>query len=240
MGGVYKISNNIDGRVYIGSSVNFKKRWNEHKRDLLNNKHQNVHLQRFVNKYGVDVLNFMMLEIVDNGNILIREQYYLDSTNNKFNIAENATAPMMGKFHTYESKIKISKRSLGANNPMFGKKRPQWLIDKLIESSLNRPKKLSEKIIRLINLPNRIEIQIRKNNEIINCFSISHASMIIGVTQQSISKALKNNYNSKGWRILKSNNNFYEKDVLLNNTHLFDENCHPQPELINMLKSLKQ
>ena len=38
MGVIYEISNSIDGRVYIGSTINLHKRWNEHKRNLLNNK----------------------------------------------------------------------------------------------------------------------------------------------------------------------------------------------------------
>lgn len=30
--GVYKITNNINGKVYIGQSININKRWKEHKR----------------------------------------------------------------------------------------------------------------------------------------------------------------------------------------------------------------
>ena len=43
---------------------------------------------------------------------------------------------------------------------------------------------------------------------------------------------------SNGWKINKSNNEFYDKSILLQNVNLFDKNCHPQPELIEMLKSL--
>lgn len=234
MGIVYEISNNVDDRVYIGSTLNQRKRWNEHKRDLFNNKHVNIHLQNFVNKYGLNSLNFTVLEKVENNFLLIREQYYLDLIINKFNVAET----MLGKSHTPEAIAKISKRSLGSNNPMYGKKRPQWLIDKLIESSKGREKTLNEKIIRQINLPNRKELKIINNDVVMYCFSISHAAKIVGVTQQSISHALKNNNKSKGWNIYYSDIEFYKKDVLLKNLHLFDNNCHPQEELINMLKSL--
>jgi len=236
MGFVYEISNTIDNRVYVGSTINLNKRWNEHKRDLLNNKHQNIHLQRFVNKYGLNVLIFNVLEKINNKNILIREQHYLNIIKNKFNIAENSSAPMMGKSHTEEAIKKISQHSAGSNNPMFGKKRPQWLINKLTASSLNRNKSIEEKIKRIINLPNRCEIIIKKNNCKIICFSMSHAAKVIKVSQQSISKAVKNNRNSMGWMIKKSNTIFYNKEILLKNLHLFDEDYHPQPELIDMLK----
>jgi group I intron endonuclease len=238
MGVIYKISNSIDGRVYIGSTINPHKRWNEHKRNLLNNKHQNNHLQHFVNKYGLDVLRFNVIEVVDNEITLIREQYYLDSISNKFNIANCASAPMLGKTHSNESLRKISERSSGLNNPMFGKKRPQWLIDKLTEASLGREKTLIEKIIRQINLPNCKEIILTNNAETIYCFSISHASTIVGVSPQSISKALNKSYKSKGWKVSLSTDEFYNKKMLFSNLNLFDENCHPQPELIQMLKSL--
>jgi len=239
VGYVYKISNIIDNRVYIGSTINLHKRWNEHKRDLLKNKHQNIHLQRFVNKYGLDKLNFSVIETVIDDNILLnREQYYMNITENKFNIAENSSAPMLGKTHTMSAIKKISSHSSGKSNPMFGKKRPEWLINKLTACSLNRLKTNEEKIKRIINLPNRIEIIIEKDNTKINCFSLSHAASIVTVSQQSISKAIKNNSWSRGWRIKKSEEIFYKKEILLKNLHLFDENYYPQPELTQMLKSL--
>ena len=221
MGYIYKISNTIDDRVYIGSTVNLDKRWSEHKRDLLKNRHQNIHLQRFVNKYGLDCLSFNIIEEVDN-NILIREQFYLDNINNKFNIATNSSAPMMGKHHSKDSLEKIAIHSRGSNNPMFGKKRPQWLIDKLTICSLGRNKSIEEKIKRMIMLPNRIEVTIEKNDVKINCFSISHASKIIGVSHQSVSNALNKNLKTKGWVINRTTDLFYNKEISLQNIHLFD------------------
>ena len=238
MGFIYKISSDIDDRVYIGSTIRLDRRWNEHRRDLSNDNHQNIHLQRFVNKYGLNCLMFDIIEEVDDNCVLIREQFYLDNTDNKFNIAIDSSAPMTGKHHTKESLEKIAIRSRGSNNPMFGKKRPQWLIDKLTLNSTGRIKNNSEKIKHLIVLPNRIEVIIKKDDIEINCFSITHASKIIGVSHQAICKALNKNSKSKGWTVERSNDNFYDKNILLQNIHLFDKNCHPQPELIEMLKTL--
>jgi len=238
LGYVYKISSQLDDRIYIGSTINLNKRWNEHKRDLLNKKHQNLHLQRFVNKYGITQLCFEILECIDTDNILLREQFYIDNSSNLFNISLNASAPMMGKKHSFEAINKISLKTSGVNNPMYGKKRPKWLIELLTKNSIGREKNREEKIKRMINLPNRKELIIEKNNFKHICFSISHAAKIIGVTQQSISSALKDQKKSKGWTIKKSDMNFYNQSVLLKNLHLFDENCHPQPELTKMLKSL--
>ena len=111
MGYVYEITNVIDDRVYIGSTINLDKRWCEHKRDLMNNSHQNIHLQRFVNKYSIDSISFHIIEKIDNKNLLTKEQHYLDITKNKFNIATDSSAPMMGKHHTKEAKEKAKTNS---------------------------------------------------------------------------------------------------------------------------------
>lgn len=50
--GIYKITNLINGKLYIGQTVNFPKRKRNHLNYLRNNKHHNEHLQRSFNKYG--------------------------------------------------------------------------------------------------------------------------------------------------------------------------------------------
>lgn len=97
MGFIYKIFNNLDEKIYIGSTINLNKRWLEHKRDLLNKTHPNTHLQRFVNKNGIDSILFDIIEEVDNGEILNREQFYLDTIKDKFNNATSSSAPMTNK-----------------------------------------------------------------------------------------------------------------------------------------------
>jgi group I intron endonuclease len=54
--GVYQIKNLINGKMYIGSSINVLNRWSRHKTELINEKHHSIKLQRSVNKYGI--INF--------------------------------------------------------------------------------------------------------------------------------------------------------------------------------------
>lgn len=88
-GGVYEISNSIDDRIYIGSTCNFERRYKEHFRNLQNNTHHNNHLQRFVNKYGINKLQFKILSRELNNRINI-EQEYLNSYSNFFNLSKIA------------------------------------------------------------------------------------------------------------------------------------------------------
>lgn len=50
--GLYKITNQITGQVYIGLSKDCKGRLSKHKSDLTWNRHRNAHLQSSWNKYG--------------------------------------------------------------------------------------------------------------------------------------------------------------------------------------------
>lgn len=76
--GIYKIKNLKSNKKYIGSSINIDKRIKRHKIDLNNNKHNNIHLQREYNKYGIENFIFEVVEYCDIENIRIIEQKYLD------------------------------------------------------------------------------------------------------------------------------------------------------------------
>lgn len=60
--GVYKILNLINGKCYIGSSENIKRRLKDHSVYLKNNKHPSTHLQNAYNKYGKVAFVFGVIE----------------------------------------------------------------------------------------------------------------------------------------------------------------------------------
>jgi group I intron endonuclease len=76
--GIYQILNKVNGKSYVGSAVDLRKRWNKHYSDLCNEKH-NPHLQSAWNKYGKEAFQFNVLEYVQNTEWLIEiEQYWID------------------------------------------------------------------------------------------------------------------------------------------------------------------
>ena len=58
----YLIMNTINGKVYIGQSTQYSRRWTTHKRNLRKNKHENKHFQQDWNEYGEDAFVFEVIE----------------------------------------------------------------------------------------------------------------------------------------------------------------------------------
>jgi group I intron endonuclease len=141
---VYEISNEIDSRIYIGSTKNFAARFGGHRLELRKNKHRNRHLQRFHNKYGAESLKMRVLQILINPTkeqLIAAEQKYIDALNPEFNINRIADSRLGVKAseetrrkisqakqnirYSDEYKQKMSARLSGANNHQFGKQ--GWL-----------------------------------------------------------------------------------------------------------------
>lgn len=77
--GVYAIRNLINGKIYIGSTINsFNKRWQCHKKRLRKGNHHNEHLQASWNKYGEENFSFDIIEITSPTLCREREGFYID------------------------------------------------------------------------------------------------------------------------------------------------------------------
>jgi len=118
MSGVYEIRNKINGKCYIGSSINMSKRLKEHKNALRLGIHSNPHLQNAYNKYGESFIYFPLL-ICDPENTLLYEQICFDMMSPKYNIAKDAKAPMRGRKHSEKTKIKMRNSHLGTTGRIY-------------------------------------------------------------------------------------------------------------------------
>jgi len=113
--GIYKIENTVTGYFYIGSAVNFRRRWALHKSDLNLKRHTNSHLQRSWNIYKEEMFKFCVVEECQKENLLQKEQEYLDLywlTNLLYNVLPTAGS-RFGSSPSDETKKKMSIRKLG-------------------------------------------------------------------------------------------------------------------------------
>lgn len=79
-GGVYKITNLINGRIYIGSTYSFYKRAYNHLNSLEANRHKNAFLQNDYNKCGKHAFLFEVVEVISEDQLvrLNKEQFFID------------------------------------------------------------------------------------------------------------------------------------------------------------------
>ena len=63
--GIYKIENTVDGKVYVGKSVDFYRRYHQHvyAHRKANSRRANRHLYNALKKYGIDSFVFSVLEV---------------------------------------------------------------------------------------------------------------------------------------------------------------------------------
>lgn len=92
MQGIYIISCTQENYVYIGSSIDIKRRWMEHKRDLNKGVHHCSALQLAWDAYGDESFTFDVLE--ETTNLVRKEQDWLDKYANYYNTSKKVFNPM--------------------------------------------------------------------------------------------------------------------------------------------------
>jgi group I intron endonuclease len=107
-------------RVYIGSAINIRKRWWEHKGDLRRGKHHNIKMQRHYDSYGVDDLVFEVIVRCDVDSLIKTEQVFLDLYKPWFNVLMVAES-RLGMRHTDECRALMSNNRRGCKHPLYGK-----------------------------------------------------------------------------------------------------------------------
>lgn len=76
--GVYEIRNTLNNKVYVGSSVNVKRRLAAHRQHLRRGQHATAHLQASWAKHGEAAFEFKQLIVCDKKDVLFYEQRIMD------------------------------------------------------------------------------------------------------------------------------------------------------------------
>jgi hypothetical protein len=171
---IYKIVNNENGKLYVGSCVGHYLRKGQHWHKLRKGTHDNNHLQSAWNLYGEKKFTFEIIEFVNIEFLIEREQYWIDTLQGcdrtiGYNKAPRAGSNL-GRKMSKESKLKMS----------FAKKG--------VKQSLDFVKRRTEANYK------RVECYT-KDGSFVNAFnSVKEASNYFGINSTSISKCLSNTY----------------------------------------------
>lgn len=145
--GIYKITNIVSGKFYIGSSKDIDWRWYCHKHYLKTGQHRNPKLQHSWNKHGEGKFIFEIVEEVKPVEkiLLEREQYHLDllkpyERKIGYNICPTAEGgdniTHNPNKEAFIDKMKIINK--GEGNGMFGKTHTESAIKLQKEKSVGR------------------------------------------------------------------------------------------------------
>lgn len=147
--GIYQIENQINGKRYVGSAMNLRKRWQAHLSALRRSVHHNPHLQAAFRKHGEAAFMFATLESVGPHGLIGREQHYLETLNPEYNICPTAGSSL-GRPCSRETRQKMSKALTGKGHPNYGKHHSEETRAKMSVAHKGRPK--SEETRRKLSL----------------------------------------------------------------------------------------
>lgn len=175
--GIYKITNKVNGKCYIGQSIHIKKRFQEHIKSKFN-----TPLCKAFKKYGIDNFTFEVIEECEEKKLNEREIYYIKFFHScvdeyGYNLTYGGDGNIAGVSEI--TKNKLSECRKGKKNPMFGRKLSKKSLAKRSIAYKNTLK----------NMPEEQRQQWFKN------IGIAQKGKIISNEQrQKISKSLKEFY----------------------------------------------
>src|SRR5690606_12600098 len=114
--GIYEIVNLVNGKRYVGSAVNFRVRWRQHRRLLNRGEHYSPAMQRAWQKYGPAAFEFRVIKVCEREQLLTEEQAELDGRWPEYNNCPTAGSSL-GRKLSAETRAKIAQSKVGITLP---------------------------------------------------------------------------------------------------------------------------
>ena len=146
MMGIYKITNKVNNKIYIGCSKNIKKRWIDHKNNSHNpnDKCYNTKFYKAMRKYGVENFEHEILEECSEDILFEREIFYIDSFNSTddsigYNISTGGDASGIDNSGEKHANHKLSEADVIDIRTLYAKKEKssREVYDELYSERIN-------------------------------------------------------------------------------------------------------
>lgn len=235
MCGIYKITNLINNKKYIGQSIDIEKRWQRHKIEAQKSNPQEI-LYQAIQKYGIDNFKFEVIEECNSEQLNQREIYWIayyhtfikDNKCQGYNMTKggNNTAGYLkgkpveqydleGNYITFYESAAAASRATGINNSLIS----ACCRGEITHAKMFQWKYLSDnKIIQKLNNPiiNNITVyQFDSKGKLIAKYSnLLEASKKTGIQKNSICNVCRLKAKTAGGYIWRYE---YNKDLLITN-----------------------
>lgn len=208
MCGIYKIENLINGKVYIGKSVDIKSRLQNHKSESFN-KNSNAYdtaIHRAIRKYGIENFSFEVIEECSRENLSDKEKYWIKFYNS-FGSGYNLTTGGEGVPTVNEKQIrKLWDDGLSIGEIFEKTKYNKHTIINVLQNYHKYSRKESNRRGRLDAFKNRVKpvIQYDFDGKFVQEYnSTKDAANANGIGENLIRACLSGSQNSAGgyqWR----------------------------------------
>lgn len=118
--GVYRWKNTINGKSYIGSAIDLRKRFYQYYNVKFLENHSSMYINRSLLKHGYSKFSLEILEYCLPEEVLTKENAYIKILPHEYNILPTAGSPL-GSTKSGDTKKRISDSIKGTNHPNYGK-----------------------------------------------------------------------------------------------------------------------
>jgi group I intron endonuclease len=171
--GIYMFTNKITGDTYVGQSINLSNRFKHYFSISYLQSKDGLRISRAILKYGYSNFSITIVEYCNVSNLLEREQYYFHKFEPQYNILKiagsslgfnhseetkakiskslkgiyvNEKSALFGRSHEEETKVLMSLKKAGVNNPLFGKIHSENTKNLMREKALGRKHSIETKL----------------------------------------------------------------------------------------------
>jgi group I intron endonuclease len=197
--GIYKITNIVDNKIYIGCASNIRTRKNGHWYDLRSNYHKNSYLQNAWNKYGEVNFKFELIELCNVKLLHEKEHFWVDYYNcldRTIGYNLKPTDPNGCSIHSEETKEKLRQANKGQKptQKCIEAVKTYNASEKGIKNFAKARAKLKDVDYKKVNAHKRKKVKNLLTGEIYD--SLVHASNILNIPKYNLSRKLSGKRNN--------------------------------------------